>query len=83
MLHGSRFLYALAREGHAPRLFLRVNRWGIPYLTVIYFGVFMGLAYMTLSATGMTIRSQELFIIIDRLMMLLKLRPFSLGSKIS
>ncbi|KIK64294.1 hypothetical protein GYMLUDRAFT_56839 [Collybiopsis luxurians FD-317 M1] len=55
MLHGSRFLYALAREGHAPRLFLRVNRWGIPYLTVIYFGVFMGLAYMTLSATASTV----------------------------
>jgi len=32
MLTSSRALYGLAREGHAPKIFLRVNRFGIPWV---------------------------------------------------
>jgi yeast amino acid transporter len=34
MLGGSRALYGLAKEGHAPKIFLRVNRFGVPYVGI-------------------------------------------------
>lgn len=42
----------MAREGHAPSLFTRVNRFGVPYLAVSLYGLFMCLGYMTLSRTA-------------------------------
>ncbi|KAJ3741231.1 amino acid permease/ SLC12A domain-containing protein [Lentinula detonsa] len=48
MLGASRTLYGLAREGHAPKIFLRTNRFGIPYVSVGFVSVFMALGYMTL-----------------------------------
>lgn len=45
---GSRILYGLAREGHAPKFFLRTNRFGIPYISVSFLSVFIALGYMTL-----------------------------------
>ena len=48
-LNGSRVLYGLAREGSAPKIFTRVNRFGVPYLAVLFFGLFSALGYMTLS----------------------------------
>ena len=41
LLIGSRTLYGIAREGHAPKIFLRCNRWGIPYVAVVFIGMFI------------------------------------------
>lgn len=49
MLGGSRVLYGLALNRQAPQVFRRVNRFGIPYVAVALFGIFMALGYMTLS----------------------------------
>lgn len=45
-------LYGLAREGHAPQLFLKTNRFGIPYLSVAFISSSMALAYMSLSTNA-------------------------------
>ncbi|OAA55006.1 Amino acid/polyamine transporter I [Niveomyces insectorum RCEF 264] len=55
LLWGSRILYGMALEGRAPRVLTRVNRFGVPYLTVLFYGAFMGLAYMSLSSTAVTV----------------------------
>lgn len=55
MLAGTRTLYGLARQGRAPKIFTRVNRYHIPYLTVAFFSLFMCLGYMTLSASAATV----------------------------
>lgn len=52
MLNGSRVLYGLARERHAPHFLLRVNRFGIPYLAVCGLGLFMTLSYMSVQDTA-------------------------------
>ncbi|ETS86043.1 hypothetical protein PFICI_04068 [Pestalotiopsis fici W106-1] len=52
MLSGSRSLFGLAKEGRAPRIFTRLNRFGIPYVSVGLFSLFLCLAYMTLSASA-------------------------------
>ncbi|KAE8448125.1 hypothetical protein EG329_009890 [Mollisiaceae sp. DMI_Dod_QoI] len=49
LLVGSRTLYGMAREGHAPKIFLRTNRMGIPYVAVCSISLFICLGYMTLS----------------------------------
>ncbi|CAI7598056.1 unnamed protein product [Penicillium manginii] len=49
MLGGSRILYGLAMQGHAPAVFKRLNRFSIPYVAVALYGVFMALGYMSLS----------------------------------
>ncbi|KAI9040243.1 uncharacterized protein KD926_008444 [Aspergillus affinis] len=45
-----RYLFGLAKYGHAPRIFLRLNRFGIPYVAVLLFAAFMALGYMTTSS---------------------------------
>ncbi|PWY87368.1 hypothetical protein BO70DRAFT_420934 [Aspergillus heteromorphus CBS 117.55] len=55
MLGGSRVLYAMAVEGHAPACFTRMNRFGIPYVGVSLLGLFMALGYMTLSSSASTV----------------------------
>lgn len=52
LLGGSRVLYGLALNRQAPRIFRRVNRFGIPYVAVSLFGLFMCLGYMTLSQSA-------------------------------
>ncbi|KAL1731376.1 amino acid permease/ SLC12A domain-containing protein [Schizophyllum commune] len=52
MLNGSRALYGIAREGHAPKVFTRCNRYGIPYVAVCSIGAFMALGYMTLDRSA-------------------------------
>ncbi|KAK6214556.1 hypothetical protein LQW54_004277 [Pestalotiopsis sp. IQ-011] len=52
MLSGSRTLFGLARENRAPKIFTRLNRFGIPYVSVGLFSLFLCLAYMTLSASA-------------------------------
>ncbi|KAJ6076268.1 hypothetical protein N7499_008249 [Penicillium canescens] len=52
MLGGSRILYGMASQGHAPTVFKRINRFGIPYVAVSLYGLFMALGYMTLSSSA-------------------------------
>ncbi|KAJ5083092.1 hypothetical protein N7532_012135 [Penicillium argentinense] len=55
MLGGSRILFGMAVHGHAPAIVKRTNRFGIPYIAVAVYGVFMALGYMTLSSSASTI----------------------------
>ncbi|KAF7594754.1 hypothetical protein BBP40_008461 [Aspergillus hancockii] len=55
MLGGSRILYGMASNGHAPQIFKRINRFGVPYVSVALYGVFMALGYMTLSDSAGTV----------------------------
>ncbi|CRL25147.1 Amino acid/polyamine transporter I [Penicillium camemberti] len=52
MLVGTRTLYGLAQEGHAPKLFTRINRFGVPWISVAAVGSFLALGYMTLSSAA-------------------------------
>ena len=52
MLVGTRTLYGLALEGHAPKFFTRTNRFGVPWLSVSAVGSLMFLGFMTLSASA-------------------------------
>lgn len=52
MLGGSRVLYGLAREGRAPKIFLKTNRFGIPYVAIGFLSLFICLGYMTLSKSA-------------------------------
>jgi amino acid transporter len=54
MLGGSRILYGLAVNGHAPAFFKRINRYGIPYLSVGFFSLFICLGYLSLSSSAST-----------------------------
>ena len=49
---GSRTLYALAAEGKAPKIFLRVNRMGVPYPALILCTAFCGLVYLNVSSSS-------------------------------
>ncbi|KAJ5190147.1 uncharacterized protein N7498_009132 [Penicillium cinerascens] len=51
----SRIIYGMATNGHAPSVFMRLNRFGIPYVAVALYGVFMALGYMTLSQSASTV----------------------------
>lgn len=55
LLGGSRTLYGMAREGHAPKIFLQTNRFGIPYIAVCFLSLFICLGYMTLSDSASTV----------------------------
>jgi yeast amino acid transporter len=55
MLAGSRMLYSMAVFGHAPAVFKRINRFGIPYVGVSFYGLFICLGYMTLSSSADTV----------------------------
>ncbi|CAI7627896.1 unnamed protein product [Penicillium glandicola] len=55
ILGGSRILYGMATQGHAPAVFKRINRFGIPYVAVALYAVFMALGYMSLSSSASTV----------------------------
>ncbi|KAJ5227912.1 aromatic amino acid and leucine permease [Penicillium chrysogenum] len=55
ILGGSRILYGMATQGHAPAVFTRINRFGIPWVAVALYGVFMSLGYMSLSSSASTV----------------------------
>jgi yeast amino acid transporter len=55
LLNGSRTLYGMAREGHAPKFLLRVNRMGVPYIAVCSLALFICLGFMTLSSSAATV----------------------------
>lgn len=45
----SRALYGLALAGNAPKVFRKVSKSGLPYVSVIFCSVFSGLAYMSVN----------------------------------
>ncbi|GAA6061863.1 hypothetical protein JCM10212_001296 [Sporobolomyces blumeae] len=47
---GSRTLYALAAEGQAPRIFMRVNRFKTPYWSLIFCTAVCCIAYLNVSS---------------------------------
>lgn len=49
LLAGSRVLYGLALKGQAPKIFLRTNRLGTPYMCVLLFTCGMALSFLSLS----------------------------------
>ena len=51
----SRTLYGMARDGHAPKIFARCTKRGVPYVAFIFTGCFMGLAYLVASADALKI----------------------------
>ncbi|KAK0213404.1 amino acid permease-domain-containing protein [Desarmillaria ectypa] len=57
LLSGSRNLYGMACERHAPKIFLRVNRFGVPYVAVLFLLAFLCLAYMMLSDSASAVFS--------------------------
>jgi len=57
LLSSSRNLYGLAREGKAPKIFLRVSRFGIPYVAVGFMSLWILLGFMTLSNSAAVVFS--------------------------
>ncbi|EED13705.1 general amino acid permease, putative [Talaromyces stipitatus ATCC 10500] len=55
MLYGSRAMYGLAKRKLAPKAFLRLNRFQIPWVPVTLLGTFIALGYMSLSSTSSTV----------------------------
>ncbi|KAG7439773.1 uncharacterized protein BT62DRAFT_989476 [Guyanagaster necrorhizus] len=55
ILNGSRNLYRIAYEGRAPKIFLRVSQFGVPYVAVTFLSVFTALGYMTLQNSASTV----------------------------
>lgn len=53
---GSRTLYALAAEGKAPRIIMRTNRLGVPYVASAICALFCGLAYLTVDSGSKQVR---------------------------
>lgn len=47
----TRALLSLSQEGYAPKLFARVNRWGVPYCGVAFAGSISCLAYLNVSSS--------------------------------
>ncbi|KAJ5306876.1 hypothetical protein N7508_005891 [Penicillium antarcticum] len=55
ILAGTRTLYGLAIKGHAPKIFLRTSKWGVPYMCVLLQILFSLLAYMCVSNGAMNV----------------------------
>lgn len=54
LMGGSRVLFGLSQEGHAPAVFKRVNNWGVPYVSVVVMSLSVCLGYLT-SSSGATV----------------------------
>jgi amino acid transporter len=55
LLAGTRVLYGLAIKKQAPALFLRTNRWGVPYLCVATYTLASFLSFMSFSENAITV----------------------------
>ncbi|WRT64496.1 uncharacterized protein IL334_001428 [Kwoniella shivajii] len=55
LLAGTRVLYGLGLKGQAPKIFLKTNRWGTPYVCVSIYVLFSFLAFMSLSESALTV----------------------------
>ncbi|GAA6017552.1 hypothetical protein JCM10207_001204 [Rhodosporidiobolus poonsookiae] len=52
---GSRTLYALAAEGHAPRFFMRTNRFGTPYFASAFCSIICCIAFLAVESSSKTV----------------------------
>jgi amino acid permease len=52
---GSRTLFSLAGEGQAPKIFLRCNRNGVPWVAVVATWTIGLLSFLNLSSSGQTV----------------------------
>lgn len=52
---GSRILYSMSLHGQAPKLFSFTNRFGVPYVAILFTWVFGLLAYLNVSNSGATV----------------------------
>ncbi|KAF4508468.1 hypothetical protein G6O67_004844 [Ophiocordyceps sinensis] len=55
LLAGTRVLYGLALKRQAPSVFLRTTSWGVPYMCVLLFSVFMLLSFTSLSSNALNV----------------------------
>jgi amino acid transporter len=55
MMSYVRYLFGLAKNGHAPKIFTHLNRFSIPYVAALLFTLFMALGYMTISSSASTV----------------------------
>lgn len=51
----SRTLHSLASQGHAPRIFSRTNRAGVPYVAVVFSWLFGCLAYLGVKSSAQNV----------------------------
>ncbi|ONH67917.1 Dicarboxylic amino acid permease [Cyberlindnera fabianii] len=52
VVQGARVLFALAVKGQAPKVFLKTNRWNVPWVGNVVVAAFLPLAYMNCSDTA-------------------------------
>lgn len=57
IIKGSRTIYALAIKKQLPKIFLKVNKHGLPYVAVTFCSCFIPLAYLTVSNTSANVFS--------------------------
>ncbi|KAJ5293835.1 hypothetical protein N7508_008656 [Penicillium antarcticum] len=57
ILYGSRILFGMAVQGHAPAVFAWLNRFSVPYVAISFFGAFMCLGYLVVSKSANTVFS--------------------------
>ncbi|KAK6453722.1 uncharacterized protein RJT20DRAFT_100808 [Scheffersomyces xylosifermentans] len=55
LVQGSRYLFALAAKKHAPAVFLKTNKRGLPYWGLIFSAAFIPLSYMSCSSSSSTV----------------------------
>lgn len=55
LLSGSRILYGLSIKGHAPKVFLRTTRYGIPWVAVLFQTSIMLLGYLSVSNNALNV----------------------------
>lgn len=55
LLGGSRVLYGMAVNGHAPKIFNRINRFGIAYMAVAFYSFWLCLGYLSLGGSAATV----------------------------
>lgn len=51
----SRTLYGMAKDGHAPRIFTKCNKRGVPYVSFIFTACFMSLGFLVASSSAYVI----------------------------
>lgn len=55
MYAASRTLFSMSQRGLAPKQFSKINRWGVPYYSVLLTTAFACLAYLNVSSTSSTV----------------------------
>ena len=50
LIHASRSLFRLASNGQAPKIFLKTNKHGLPWVGVVFAALFLPLSYLSVSS---------------------------------